>query len=105
MPLGAPIGTNKGLCTREFIKILLAEIDLPVIVDAGIGSPTQACEAMQMGCAAVMANTAIATAGDIKTMARAFALAIRAGRLAYLSGLGGVSESARASSPLTGFLE
>ena len=105
MPLGAPIGTNKGLCTREFIKILLAEIDLPVIVDAGIGSPAQACEAMQMGCAAVMANTAIATAGDVKTMARAFALAIRAGRLAYLSGLGNVSESARASSPLTGFLE
>ena len=105
MPLGAPIGTNKGLCTREFIKILLAEIDLPVIVDAGIGTPAQACEAMQMGCAAVMANTAIATAGDVKTMARAFALAIQAGRLAYLSGLGGVSESARASSPLTGFLE
>ena len=105
MPLGAPIGTNKGLCTREFIKILLAEIDLPVIVDAGIGTPAQACEAMQMGCAAVMANTAIATAGDVKTMARAFALAIRAGRLAYLSGLGNVSESARASSPLTGFLE
>ena len=105
MPLGAPIGTNKGLCTREFIKILLAEIDLPVIVDAGIGSPAQACEAMQMGCAAVMANTAIATAGDVKTMARAFALAIQAGRLAYLSGLGNVSESARASSPLTGFLE
>ena len=105
MPLGAPIGTNKGLCTREFIKILLDEIDLPVIVDAGIGTPAQACEAMQMGCAAVMANTAIATAGDVKTMARAFALAIHAGRLAYLSGLGGVSESARASSPLTGFLE
>ena len=105
MPLGAPIGTNKGLCTREFIKILLAEIDLPVIVDAGIGTPAQACDAMQMGCAAVMANTAIATAGDVKTMARAFALAIEAGRLAYLSGLGSVSESARASSPLTGFLE
>jgi len=105
MPLGAPIGTNKGLCTREFIKILLAEIDLPVIVDAGIGTPAQACEAMQIGCAAVMANTAIATAGDVKTMARAFVLAIQAGRLAYLSGLGNVSESARASSPLTGFLE
>ncbi|CAD7287182.1 thiazole synthase [Campylobacter suis] len=105
MPLGAPIGTNKGLATREFIKILLDEISLPIIVDAGIGSPAQACEAMQMGCAAVMANTAIATAGDVRLMARAFRLGIEAGRAAYLSGLGDVSESARASSPLSGFLD
>ena len=105
MPLGAPIGTNKGLCTKEFIKILIDEIDLPVIVDAGIGRPSQACEAMEMGCAAVMANTAIATAGDIPMMAEAFKNAIIAGRKAYLAGLGRVLEKgASASSPLTGFL-
>ena len=105
MPLGAPIGTNKGLCTKEFIKILIDEIDLPVIVDAGIGRPSQACEAMEMGCAAVMANTAIATAGDIPMMAEAFKNAIIAGRKAYLSGLGRVlDKGASASSPLTGFL-
>ena len=105
MPLAAPIGTNKGLCTKEFIKILIDEIDLPIIVDAGIGSPSQACEAMEMGAAAVMANTAIATAGDVPEMAAAFKLAINAGRQAYLSGLGRVMEKgASASSPLTGFL-
>lgn len=105
MPLGAPIGTNKGICTREFIRILIDEIDLPIIVDAGIGRPSQACEAMEMGAAAVMANTAIATAGDILAMARAFKLAVEAGRNAYLSGLGRVKErGASASSPLTGFL-
>lgn len=69
MPLGAPIGSNKGICTKEFIQILIDEIDLPIIVDAGIGKPSQACEAMEMGAAAVMANTAIATAGDIPAMA------------------------------------
>lgn len=105
MPLGAPIGSNKGLCTKEFIKILIDEIDLPIIVDAGIGRPSQACEAMEMGAAAVMANTAIATAGDITAMADAFRKAIEAGRTAYLSGPGRVMESgASASSPLTGFL-
>ena len=104
MPLGAPIGTNKGLATREFIKILIDEIDLPIIVDAGIGRPSQACEAMEMGAAAVMANTAIATAGDIPAMAEAFKKAIEAGRTAYLAGLGRVRETAAASSPLTGFL-
>lgn len=104
MPLGSPIGTNKGLLTKEFIKILIDEISLPIIVDAGIGSPAQACEAMQMGCAAVMANTAIATANDVQTMARAFSLAIEAGRLGYLAGLGRVLQTAEASSPLTGFL-
>lgn len=105
MPLGAPIGSNKGLCTKEFIQILIDEIDLPVIVDAGIGKPSQACEAMEMGAAAVMANTAIATAGDIPVMAEAFRKAIEAGRSAYLAGLGRVMEKgSSASSPLTGFL-
>lgn len=106
MPLGAPIGTNKGLCTKEFIQILIDEIDLPIIVDAGIGKPSQACEAMEMGAAAVMANTAIATAGDIVMMADAFNMAIKAGRSAYLAKLGRVLEKgASASSPLTGFLQ
>ena len=106
MPLGAPIGSNKGLCTKEFINILVDEIDLPIIVDAGIGRPSQACEAMEMGVDAVMANTAIATAGDIPVMAEAFKKAIEAGRSAYLSGLGRVLEKGgSASSPLTGFLE
>ena len=105
MPLAAPSGTNKGLCTKEFIRILIEEIDLPVIVDAGIGRPSQACEAMEMGCTAVMANTAIATAGDIPEMAEAFRLAIEAGRRAYLAHPGRVLErEASASSPLTGFL-
>jgi len=105
MPLGAPIGTNKGLCTKEFIKILIREIPLPVIVDAGIGKPSQACEAMELGAAAVMANTGIATARDIPLMAKAFKEAIIAGRNAYLAGLGAKSKSANASSPLTGFLD
>lgn len=106
MPLASPIGTNKGLCTKDFIKILIDEIDLPIIVDAGIGKPSQACEAMEMGAAAIMANTAIATARDIPAMAGAFKNAIEAGRAAYLAGLGRVLEGrASASSPLTGFLE
>ncbi len=105
MPLAAPIGSNKGLATREFIKILIDEIDLPIIVDAGIGRPSQACEVMELGAAAVMANTAIATAGNIPQMALAFCKAIEAGREAYLSGLGRVRESGgESSSPLTGFL-
>lgn len=106
MPLGAPIGSNKGLCTKDFIQILIDEIDLPIIVDAGIGRPSQACEAMEMGATAVMANTAIATAGDVPAMAEAFKKAIEAGRSAYLSGLGRTIErGASASSPLTGFLQ
>lgn len=105
MPLGAPIGSNKGLCTKEFIQILIDEIDLPVIVDAGIGKPSQACEAMEMGAAAVMANTAIATSGNIIQMAAAFKKAIEAGREAYLAKMGRVQQSgASASSPLTGFI-
>ena len=105
MPLASPIGSNKGLATKEFIQILVDEIDLPIIVDAGIGRPSQACEAMEMGAAAVMANTAIATAGDVRVMAEAFKKAIEAGRSAYLSGMGRTLErGASASSPLTGFL-
>ena len=103
MPLAAPIGTNKGLST---IKILVDEIDLPIIVDAGIGRPSQACEAMEMGVSAIMANTAIATAGNVDMMAKAFKNAIIAGRQAYSAGLGRVLDNkAEASSPLTGFLE
>ena len=105
MPLVAPIGSNKGLATKEFIQILIDEIDLPVIVDAGIGRPSQACEAMEMGAAAIMANTALATAGDLPLMAAAFRQAIEAGRKAYLSGLGRVlTRGASSSDPLTGFL-
>jgi thiazole synthase len=106
MPLGSPIGSNKGLCTKDFIKILVDEIDLPIIVDAGIGRPSQACEAMEMGVDAVMCNTAIATAKDVALMAQAFKQAVEAGRAAYLAGLGRVlNYRAEASSPLTGFLE
>lgn len=104
MPLAAPIGSNKGLATKDFIKILIEEISLPIIVDAGIGRPSQACEVMEMGAAAVMANTAIATSGNIPAMAQAFGQAIQAGRTAYISGLGRVICGASASSPLTDFL-
>ena len=105
MPLGAPIGSNKGLATADFIQILIDEIELPIIVDAGIGAPSQACRAMEMGCAAVMANTALATSGDVPRMARAFRLAIEAGREAYRAGRGRVlARGAAASDPLTGFL-
>lgn len=105
MPLASPIGSNKGLATRDFIEILIHEIDLPIIVDAGIGKPSQACEAMEMGAAAIMANTALATAGDLPMMATAFKQAIDAGRKAYLAGLGRVlTRGASASDPLTGFL-
>ena len=105
MPLAAPIGSNKGLATKEFIQILIDEMDLPIIVDAGIGRPSQACEAMEMGAAAIMANTALATAGDLLTMGRAFKQAIEAGAGAYQAGLGRVlTRGASASDPLTGFL-
>lgn len=105
MPLAAPIGSNKGLATKEFIQILIDEIDLPIIVDAGIGKPSEACAAMEMGAAAIMANTALATAGNLPLMAAAFKDAIAAGRKAYLAGLGRVlTRGAAASDPLTGFL-
>lgn len=105
MPLASPIGSNSGLATKAFIQILIDEIDLPIIVDAGIGRPSQACEAMEMGAAAIMANTAIATAGDVPAMAGAFRQAIEAGRTAYVTGMGRVlTRGASASDPLTGFL-
>lgn len=105
MPLASPIGSNRGLATRDFLRILIDEIDLPIIVDAGIGRPSEACEAMELGCAAVMANTAVATAGSIPMMAQAFKNAVIAGRLAYLARLGRVlARGGEASDPLTGFL-
>ncbi|APE76830.1 thiazole synthase [Leuconostoc mesenteroides subsp. jonggajibkimchii] len=103
MPLGAPIGTNKGLSNKDLIQILINEIDLPIIIDAGIGKPSQAAEAMEMGAGAIMANTAMATAGNIPLMAEAFKLAINAGRKAYLAKPGRVLDgSASPSSTLTG---
>lgn len=104
MPLGSLIGSNQGLKTKEFIKILINEIDVPIIVDAGIGAPSQAAEAMEMGAAAVLANTAVAVAENPSTLAQAFDLAIKAGRLAYLSKMSQEKNAASASSPLTGFL-
>lgn len=104
MPLGSPIGSNRGVKTRELVEIMVNEINLPVIVDAGIGKPSEACECMELGCAAVLLNTAIAVAEDPVKMARAFAQAVGAGRLAYLSGIPAEGKFASASSPLTGFL-
>lgn len=104
MPLGAPIGSNKGLRSRDFIQMLVDELSVPVIVDAGIGKPSDACCAMEMGCSAVLVNTAIASSDNPVAMARAFGRAVKAGREAYLAGLGPVSERAEASSPLTGFV-
>ena len=105
MPLAAPIGSNRGLRTFDLIEILVSEIPVPVIVDAGIGRPSHAAAAMEAGVAAILLNTAIATAEDPVSMAAAFRLAIEAGRKAFLAGPGPTSGSARASSPLTGFLE
>lgn len=105
MPLAAPIGTNKGLVTRDLLEIIIAESCVPVVIDAGLGAPSHAAAAMEMGADAVLVNTAIAVAGDPVEMARAFAQATRAGRQAYLAGLGGRSQAAVASSPLTSFLD
>ncbi|MBI4982093.1 MAG: thiazole synthase [Candidatus Omnitrophica bacterium] len=104
MPLGSPIGTNKGVCMRELIKILVQEIKLPVVVDAGIGRPSHAAEAMELGAAAVLVNTAVATAEDPVLTAQAFSLAVEAGRIAYRVGIAVPKDNAEASSPLTGFL-
>jgi thiazole synthase len=104
MPLGSPIGSNKGLETRGLIEIIIENSNLPVIVDAGIGRPSQAAEAMEMGADAVLVNTAIATAEDPVSAAYAFSLAVKAGRIAYLSKLREEEKYAQASSPLTGFL-
>ncbi len=104
MPLGSFIGSNQGLKTKELIRVLIHEIDLPIVVDAGIGAPSQAAEAMEMGADAVLVNTAVATAENPAELAKAFALAVQAGRLAHLSGLPAQQALAHASSPLTGFL-
>lgn len=104
MPLGAPIGSNKGLETREFLRIIIEQANVPVVVDAGIGKPSQAAAAMEMGADAVLVNTAIAVAGDPEAMADAFRMAVIAGRQAFEAGTGKVRDTAEASSPLTGFL-
>jgi len=104
MPLGSFIGSNQGIKTKEFIQVLINEIELPIVVDAGIGAPSDAAQAMEMGADAVLVNTAVATAQNPVVLARAFALAVEAGRLAYLSGLPLERFIANASSPLTGFL-
>ena len=103
MPLGAPIGTNKGLCTREMLTIIIEQSRVPVVIDAGIGAPSHAAEAMEMGADAVLVNTAIAIAGDPVAMAEAFRLAVISGRMAYEAQLAGVLNMAEASSPLTTF--
>lgn len=105
MPLGAPIGTNKGLKTRELLEIIIEQSNVPVIIDAGIGAPSHAAEAMEMGAAAVLVNTAIAIARDPEAMGLAFKLAVEAGRMAYESHLGQQFRYAQASSPLTAFLD
>jgi len=104
MPLGSPIGSNKGLRTREMIRIIIEQSNVPVVVDAGLGAPSHASESMEMGADAVLVNTAMADAADHAAMARAFAMATEAGRLAYLAGLSPARDTADASSPLTGFL-
>lgn len=105
MPLGAPIGSNKGVRTRDFIEIIVDQARVPVIVDAGLGAPSHAAEAMELGADAVLVNTAIAVAGDPIKMAIAFKQAVEAGRMAYEAKLGGIQQTAVASSPLTSFLE
>ncbi len=104
VPLGSPIGSNRGLKTREMVRIIIEQSNVPVVVDAGLGAPSHAAEAMEMGADAVLVNTALADANDHAAMAKAFALATEAGRLAYLAGLGPIRDTAEASSPLTGFL-
>tara|TARA_B100001093_G_scaffold482683_1_gene514546 strand:+ start:1157 stop:1957 length:801 start_codon:yes stop_codon:yes gene_type:complete len=104
MPLGSPIGTNQGLKSKEFLRIIIEQAGVPVVIDAGIGRPSQAAEAMELGSDAVLINTAIAIATDPVQMAQAFGMAVNAGRAAFLSGLGQNSDHAQPTSPLTGFL-
>jgi thiazole synthase len=104
MPLASPIGSNRGLMTRAALEIIIEQADVPVVVDAGLGLPSHAADALEMGADAVLVNTAIATAEDPVQMAAAFKLAVEAGRMGYLSGPRGASHGAQASSPLTGFL-
>jgi thiazole synthase len=105
MPLAAPIGSNKGLVSRDFLRIIIEQARVPVIIDAGIGAPSHAAEAMEMGAAAVLVNTAMATAQDPVAMGMAFKNAVLAGRQAYLAGLPSMSHVAQASSPLTSFIK
>lgn len=105
MPLGAPIGTNRGLLTRDLLRIIIEQSNVPVVVDAGLGAPSHAAEALEMGADAVLVNTAIAVADDPVKMAVAFRKGVEAGREAYLAGLGATSITANATSPLTSFLE
>jgi len=105
MPLGSPIGSNRGLESREFLRIIIEQSQLPVIVDAGIGTPSQASAALEMGASAVLVNTALAAAHQPVQMGLAFKQAVEAGRMGYLAGLGPVSVNAQASSPLTSFLD
>ncbi|GGP41737.1 thiazole synthase [Shewanella algicola] len=104
MPLGSPIGSNQGLASEAFLKIIIEQATVPVIIDAGIGAPSQACRAMEMGADAVLVNTAIASSAEPIKMARCFAQAVETGRLAYEAGLGQINRQAYATSPLTGFL-
>ena len=104
MPLAAPIGTNKGLRMKDFLQIIIDQATVPVVVDAGIGAPSHAAEAMEMGADCVLVNTAIAVAGDPVAMADAFRMAVESGRMAYEAGLGAIADCAEASSSLTAFL-
>ena len=104
MPLGSPIGSKQGVRTRDSIEIIIERANVPVVVDAGLGAPSHAAEAMELGADAVLVNTAIAVAGDPEAMARAFRKGVEAGRGAFLAGLGRPQQMAEASSPLTGFL-
>lgn len=105
MPLGAPIGTNKGVVSQDFLEIIIDQANVPVVVDAGIGAPSHAARAMEMGADAVLVNTAIASSSDPVVMARAFKMAVESGRMAYEAGLAGRVNHAVASSPLTSFLD
>ena len=105
MPLGAPIGTNKGITTKELIEIIIEQSNVPVVIDAGLGAPSHAALAMEMGADAVLVNTAIAIAGDPIAMAKAFKLGVDAGRMAYEARLASIKQTAEASSPLTSFLQ
>ncbi len=105
MPLGSPIGSNRGLQTRDQLRIIIEQATVPVVVDAGLGAPSHAAEALELGADAVLVNTAIAIAGDPNRMAAAFRMAVEAGRAAYEIGLGTPLDTARATSPLTGFLD
>ena len=105
MPLGSPIGSNRGIQTRDQIRIIIEQANVPVVVDAGLGAPSHAAEAMEIGADAVLVNTAIAVANDPNRMAIAFKMAVEAGRAAFESGMGSQSETASPTSPLTAFLD